>query len=246
MTSSNDPYCYPGTTVLRNHAGLRNQHELDLLERDVVFIRGLTLARHSLPGAYDLAHLQAFHRVLFADVYPWAGQIRTVNIAKDGTLFGPHEHVAAFTSELLQRLNSERHLTGLTAKAFTARCAYYLGELNAAHPFREGNGRTQRAFLGQLAHDAGYRLDWATITPERNIRASKDAMRGDYTALRGILQEITQPVPSNDDPERSLLELRRACFPKQTPRPAGRLHPTRSRQGHPPRQAREDLDSPER
>lgn len=78
---SDDPYVYPGTDVLRNMRGIRDGNELEELETRLTFLRGLQLASHPLVGEYDLSHLQAFHHYLFAGLYEWSGELRTVVLA---------------------------------------------------------------------------------------------------------------------------------------------------------------------
>jgi cell filamentation protein len=69
-----------------------------------------------------------------------------------------------------------------------------LAEVHAVHPFREGNGRTQRAFVGQLAGEAGYRVAWERLDPRRNVEASRASLRGDNAALLEIITELTEPL----------------------------------------------------
>jgi cell filamentation protein len=78
---SSDPYVYPGTTILKNIPGIRNQKRLDRFEADRVAQRSLELIEHPLTGFFDAAHLHQIHRYLFQDVYEWAGCFRTVDIA---------------------------------------------------------------------------------------------------------------------------------------------------------------------
>ena len=73
---------------------------------------------------------------------------------------------------------------------FTERLAFYLGEVNAIHPFREGNGRAQRAFFEQLASDAAFILDWQDLDADRNTAASAAIMRGDSALMRKMLDEL--------------------------------------------------------
>ena len=85
-----DPYCYPGTNVLINRLGTRNQAELDAFEAEMTSDR----ATEPLPtGRLSYSHYRAIHRHLFQDVYPWAGRIRTVRIAKGGNAFCYPEHI---------------------------------------------------------------------------------------------------------------------------------------------------------
>ena len=202
-----DPYVYPGTNVLRNRFGLRDAGALERRERDASYARLLQLAAEPLPGRYDLPHLQAFHRHLFGDVWPWAGELRTVAIAKGDTMFALPEHIAPYLSGVLAELPRENYLRGLPADRLADRLAYYLAEINAAHPFREGNGRTQRAFVGQLAADPGHHLAWDQLTPNRNLAAAVAAMRGDTWPLRQALAEVMSPA------EKGGGDLRAASFP---------------------------------
>jgi cell filamentation protein len=186
---SDDPYVYPGTDVLRNMRGIRDGEELEELETHLTFLRSLQLAPEPIVGKYDLAHLRAFHRYLFAALYEWAGELRTVVLAKTD-LFCLPEHIASYGAEIFGRFAEEDRLADLDRETFIDRLAHYLGEVNALHPFRDGNGRAQRAFFAQLASDAGYRLDWQLVDPRRNTDASVAAMQGDEAPMRALLAEI--------------------------------------------------------
>lgn len=183
---SEDPYVYPGTTVLRNHRGIRTQRELTAVEAEVTAYALVGLGTRRIPGGYDLRHLQAFHRAIFGDLYPWAGELRTVAIAKTG-LFCLPEHVTTYADDLFARLTAEQHLRGLDREAFVDRLTYFAGEINALHPFRDGNGRTQRAFLGQLARDADHHISWWRLDRLRNIEAFAASLDGDDALLRKVL-----------------------------------------------------------
>ena len=106
------PYVYPGTQVLRNHFAIHDPDELARRENDASTARQLELQARPLPGRYDLPHLEAFHRHIFGDLYPWAGEIRTVAIAK-GDLFALPRHIEAYLAEVLAQLPAENYLRGL-------------------------------------------------------------------------------------------------------------------------------------
>lgn len=190
---SDDPYVYPDTDVLRNMRDIRNGDELEEFEAHLTFLRGLQLASDLIAGEYDLAHLQAFHRYLFAGLYEWAGELRTVVLAKTD-LFCLPEHIESYGTEIFGKLAEEDRLRGLDRELFIDRLAHYLGDVNALHPFRDGNGRAQRAFFAQLAADAGYRLDWQFVDPQRNTHVSMATMQGDEVPMRNLLDEITKPI----------------------------------------------------
>lgn len=184
-----DPYTDPATGVLHNRLGITDYARLREAEAALTKVAIVRLALEAVPGHYDLAHLQAFHRRIFGKIYPWAGEIRTVAIAKTD-LFCLPQYIASYAADVFGGLAEEKHLRGLARAAFVDRLTHYYAEVNAVHPFREGNGRSQRAFFGQLAREAGWPLDWSTLDAERNTAASVAALRGDNAPLRLLLDEL--------------------------------------------------------
>ena len=187
-----DPYLLPGTSVLRNRLGITDPIELHQYEFEATFTRQVELDARRLPGNYDLDHLRAVHRHLFQDVYDWAGEIRTVDIAKDRSLFALARFITDAATDLFGTLRAEKHLGGLGHDAFVGRAAHYLIEINALHPFREGNGRAQRAFIGQLATDAGWRINWSTIDAADNIAASIAGHNRNEQPWRNLFEQATE------------------------------------------------------
>jgi cell filamentation protein len=187
---ADDPYVYPGTDVLRNRLDLRDAADLTEREAAISAIRIAQLERRRIPGGYDLAHLQATHRVIFGDVYPWAGELRTVRISKGDDLFAMPEHIEPYLRRLFADLAREGLLRGLGRERFVERLAHYYAELNAVHPFREGNGRAQRAFLGQLAEAADHPIAWMRLDAERNIHVARESHCGGDSALREMLRDL--------------------------------------------------------
>lgn len=185
----NDPYTLPNG-VLRNNLGITDHQLLAAAEADVTRARLVMLAERPLPGAYDLSHLQTFHATIFGDIYAWAGELRTVNIAKR-TPFCPARNLVSYAEEVFGRLASSGHLRNLRRQAFVIQLATLYGDLNVLHPFREGNGRTQRAFLAQLGTHAGYALNWSGMDPQRNEDASVKSFLGDNNLLEQLLDELT-------------------------------------------------------
>jgi cell filamentation protein len=146
-----DPYLDPASGVLRNVLGITDAQELSQVEAALTASRLVDLERHRLPGRYDLTHLRAFHRYIFGDVYDWAGQLRTVSIAKGGEVFCLPQYLESYATDVFGRLAATDRLRGLPRERFISQLAELLGDVNALHPFREGNGRTQRAFLSQAS-----------------------------------------------------------------------------------------------
>jgi cell filamentation protein len=189
MTENSDPYLYPGTNVLKNLRGLTDPKQLARFEARRTHRRIAELIDTPMPGRFDVAHLKAIHRYIFQDVYEWAGQFRTVNISKGGHLFGIAAFLEPALQQILEKLAMENYLAHLDAAMFADRAAYFLGELNAAHPFREGNGRTQREFIREVGLQAGHYIDWRATTPEEMTEASRSShVSGDATLFARMLR----------------------------------------------------------
>jgi len=175
-----DPYCYPGTTVLKNLAHLQEPETLESFEAAMVTQR----LDEPLPaGRLSYTHYRAIHRHIFGDVYAWAGRIRTVRISKGNSMFCYPEHIDAEMRHLFARLRSEDFFRHVDASIFARKAAHFLGELNAIHPFREGNGRTQLAFLAVMADAAGHGMDYERMEPTRMMDAMIESFAGHETPL---------------------------------------------------------------
>jgi cell filamentation protein len=185
--SSDDIYLDPASGALKNRFGITNARILEAAEADLVAARSRELAQSPLKGHFDLKHLQAIHRYLFGDLYEWAGELRTVDISKNDNFFAHHAHIAAAAESIFAKLASENLLAKLAPSEFSNRAAYYFAEINALHPFREGNGRTQREFLSHLAQANGIYLAWEDVTPAEMLQASVESFKGNLTRLRAVL-----------------------------------------------------------
>jgi len=185
-----DPYVYPGTNVLRNLRDIRDPVRLSSFEMDMTTRRLSELTRHPTRGEFSEQHLRAIHRYIFQDVFEWAGELRTVNISRSGQFpFAFPAHIVPSLNKLSENLATERHLSRSSLLEFSARAAHYMGELNAIHPFRDGNGRTQRELIRQLASRNGYTLDWFRVPAEQMHSASRDSFQGgDNTGLEKVLR----------------------------------------------------------
>ncbi|TRL37587.1 adenosine monophosphate-protein transferase [Methylosinus sporium] len=185
--SAADPYCYPGTTVLKNLADIRDQATLEAFEDDMASQR----AEEPSPGGrLSVSHYKALHHHLFQDVYPWAGRFRTVRISKGGSMFCYPENIAGEMRRLFAELQRDGFLQGLTADAFAQRAAHFLAELNAIHPFREGNGRTQLAYLTLLAEKAGHPIDLERLNPEDILNATIVSFSGNESSLAAVIRRL--------------------------------------------------------
>lgn len=130
------------------------------------------------------------HRHLFQDVYTWAGRPRTVRLAKDGSVFCYPEHIDRELARVFAGLRARNALRGLSSDGFAAGAAQFLAELNAIHPFREGNGRTQNTFLALLAASAGHPLDLDRLDPDALLAAMIASFNGDERPLTAVLLDL--------------------------------------------------------
>lgn len=182
-----DPLCYAGTNVLINKADIRTQAELDEFELSMYLSRAV----EPLPdGNLDYAHYRAIHHHLFQDVYDWAGQQRTIRIAKGGSMFAYPEHLDRAMTAVFDQLRELDFLQDLPVDQFAEGAARVISELNAGHPFREGNGRTQLAFLKLLCHGAGYGFDDDALDPQNTLAAMIASFQGDLLPLIALITEL--------------------------------------------------------
>lgn len=193
-----DPYSYPGSNTLRNKPGIRDADTLARFEHEATADRIAELRQNPIKGKFDLSHLQEIHRQTFQDVYDWAGQLRTTQLAKGGSLFAQPQFIESEAARLSKELASENHLKGLEKPEFVGRLAHYHAEFNALHPFREGNGRATREFVGQLAREAGYELDQSKIDNSKDQwnKAARASFAGDLEPVKKIFDEAVRPARS--------------------------------------------------
>lgn len=187
---NDDPYVYPGTTVLRNKLDIRDQVALDKVERRLAAQR----IRQGIPaGDFDLAHLKAIHRHLFQDVYDWAGEIRNVEISKNGSQFQFRQYIETGMADVHRRVVAARYFQGTAPKVFAVRAGEIIGDINYVHPFRDGNGRVQLQYLKQLGERAGHDVDLTRLEAVAWLAASKEAHLGGYDAMAQCIERALGP-----------------------------------------------------
>jgi cell filamentation protein len=185
---ADDPYTYPGTDTLRNRLGITDDKTLTEAERRLTQARGAEAARLTFPATAD--GYRALHRHLFQDLYEWAGQDRSVNIAKGGSNFAHVPYIARELDKRFADIGTGDTLRGLTRDEFFDRLGNHINEMNAIHPFREGNGRTMRHHAAQLARDAGHPIRIASIDKTAWMDASRHGfLTGDHRPMAAVLAE---------------------------------------------------------
>lgn len=186
-----DPYIYPGMNVLRNLLDKRTKEGLDQAEYRLTWARRIELDEDPIKGPFEFERLKKTHRRLFQDIYPWAGRTRTVEISKGDSQFHQSAYISTAAEQTFGWL-AESHLldTVVSDDLFVEQAAELLEKLNYIHPFRDGNGRTQRAFLDQVARLSGRELSWRNIAPEDHLRASVNAFRdGHGEAFQSVIHQ---------------------------------------------------------
>lgn len=193
-----DPYIDPDTGILYNLVGATTYDELGVAEADLVTARECSLLDGRTPHVTGtLDDLARIHRWLFQDVYPWAGRTRTVEIRKNvegSQFFLPSPNIETGIAWAHGELEKDGLLRGMGQVAFVRRLAYHYDNYNFVHPFREGNGRTQRLMWSLICHDAGFDLDWRLASGAENDEASRLATEDrDYGALVAMFSRLAAP-----------------------------------------------------
>ncbi|TAH32861.1 cell filamentation protein Fic [Candidatus Saccharibacteria bacterium] len=168
---------------------------LQAAEQAIVTEKTADLLEETPPKDFGLEYLKHIHQVLFGDIYDFAGQIRTVDIAKPDSAV-PFAHAAYIVPEaerIFSELRDKKYFSGLDKSAFVAGIVSLAADLNALHPFREGNGRALRLFLILLADHAGYLLDYSQVSAQALIEADKRAFEGDSTLLLAMYEKVVIP-----------------------------------------------------
>ena len=182
----NNQYTYPdSTTVLVNKQNITNIEEA--YRNEHLFVtRRLADLRLKTIEIYSISDILAIHKYLFQDVYAWAGQFRKVNISKNGN---PFMSIQSFSTAqaYINRLIHTYYQTANSKDEIIKQLAKILDNLNYFHPFREGNGRTQREVIRSLALSKGYS---AQIRVEQDDEVYNLYMDGTVYGDLGKLEEL--------------------------------------------------------
>lgn len=178
--------------VLENKLGISDPKMLKQLEEEIVSYRTAEVFSSFHVKVFDFECLKEIHRRLFSDLYEFAGKVRVVDM-KRGDNAVPFCYVQFIESEqtrVFRKLRLENELVGLERGTFIKKLVWLASELNALHPFRDGNGRAIRCFLVLLAANAGYELDYSRVTKEELIEADISAFCGEMWELEYVYSEL--------------------------------------------------------
>ncbi|MCY1443207.1 putative adenosine monophosphate-protein transferase fic [compost metagenome] len=190
------PDCYPGTDVLINLLDLHDADDLEDAERYLNEVASAQMEFVEPP--YSLATLKQIHRALFSKVYSWAGEVRMVKITKGDTQFCVPEFIGPEINKEFARIAKERWFEGLPRDQLVSSVAKSYGTLNVAHPFREGNGRTQRLLFEWIISNAGYSIDWGLADTQEWVDACIHSYHVDDSCLVRIFDRcIGKPIPED-------------------------------------------------
>lgn len=155
-----DPYVYKDTNVLINKFDIKDEKQLDQLETSYALfaIDALRISDFQINSIFDCLKI---HKIIFGDIYEWAGKLRTIDIYKSEPILGGKsiDYVfASYLNEALKELDAEYikvDWNTLTPKEKLEKVCYFVSEFWHIHPFREGNTRTSAMMLYFLIKKAG-------------------------------------------------------------------------------------------
>lgn len=198
----------PTATVLRNKFGTRDPGELEALEYTETAMRQIEIELGAVDIARtgDAAEWRAIHHHLFQDVYDWAGQFRTVDLNKSREPFLVERALDTYLHSTLTSIRSVEWAQ-TNRQQFVDEAARAYMQLNFAHPFREGNGRSSRLFLDSLVADAPFELDYSRVDADTWNTASQATMNlqyqlpTDHSPLVAVFDAITADRPAETPAE---------------------------------------------
>lgn len=187
-------YCYPDTDILKNKLNIHDQKQLLKAETRIVSIRLYQLYDNPISGSFDFEHLCNIHHHIFQDVYDWAGELRTVNIAKK-SLFCLVQHMTGYAQTIFPAYYNDCMRAKSNPEEFIHVLAEHYADLNALHPFREGNGRSQREYCRELCLQCGYLFDLTHTCRDEMLNASIDSLeKGENAGLEAVFGKCIIPL----------------------------------------------------
>lgn len=184
------------TGVLLNIRNITDSEALQFLEAGVCAQRTHELWMNPIT-VENSNTLFSIHQYLFQDIYAWAGQRRKVEISKGGKQFFPLHRFDTALSYIDSLISEYKHLDCNNKEILSLKLAEILDAVNYLHPFREGNGRTQREFLRLLALEKGWKLN---LNPPDNMSVYERYMEGTISGDVSLLKNLIFECLSRDTP----------------------------------------------
>lgn len=180
--------CYEGTSCLINKLGIKDDEKLKEFEAAVTLAKASELETEPISNTFDVEHYKAIYKFLFEDIYDWAGEYRTINMSKKGTNFADAEKIPELMDACFKRLKDNDFFRNNTFNEFVENIVDFYQVTNMIHPFREGNGRTQRIFITQLIRNNDYEIDFSDIDSDELMIATIQAANGVKDSLLNIFE----------------------------------------------------------
>ena len=194
--------------IINNKLGIKDLVAFEKESRIYTEIRANELLKAPINGKFDFNHLKAIHKHLFQDVFQWAGKDRLElglknefskpDLKGNITNFVPGVSLHNTANQIFTWLKEDNFLKDCkNINEFSKQISEIYRNLDYLHPFREGNCRTQRIFLNQLADNAGYKMDLNIIPKDKIINASAEAINGNLSELEAIIKENLESFKEN-------------------------------------------------
>ena len=168
-------YFYEGTDVLKNKFDIKDNKELKEIEATITYEKLSELNDSTFNSTFDSTHLKELHKLIFGDIYPFAGDYRKVNLTKRyGTFLAITDDntIEQYLNQLFENANFMLKNCG-SIQEFASILSELYTKLIYCHPFREGNGRTIREFIREFSINKSseiglgkLELDWSLINKE--------------------------------------------------------------------------------
>lgn len=200
-TYENDSeYCYPRTNVLKNKLNITNKKDLYEAEMELVAYSTTSLILTPIIGCFDFDHLKQIHQRLFEKIYDWVGTPRTCAIAKKNLFCLPH-YIDSYANDIFNKLSKENYFITYDYDKKLNSLIELFSDINALHPFREGNGRCQREFIEQLAKINGIELDLTIVDKADMIIAGHESINGSYEKSSIMFNKCSKPLSKDNQIE---------------------------------------------
>lgn len=180
--------CYPNSTCLINKFNIKDDKKLSEIEAEITFAKAAVLESKEVKPPFDFDFYKSIHRFLFEDLYDWAGALRKIDISKKGTSFCSVNELENLCKACFNRLEQANYFKGLSKEKFVEEIVDLYQTTNFLHPFREGNGRTQRIFISKLIKYNGYDFNFSNINPDLLMIATIKAANGVSDDLYNIFK----------------------------------------------------------
>ena len=194
-----DKYVYPDSDVLINKFDCKDAEKLREIEALSTGGNLAYLQLHPVEGDFDFKHLKEIHHFIFQDLFEWAGQIRTVDIGKNN-LFCRAQFIESYAESVFKEFFTSCYNSRTDRESFIITLAKYYSDMNALHPFREGNGRAQREFSRELCLKCGYVFDLTQTTHKEMLEASVQSFNtGNTEGFISVFRKSIVPFKEYED-----------------------------------------------